>query len=198
MANKPAPDQNNNDDLIVGFSNFESQKFVLIDDNSLRVKPTIGSLAFCALFVFLGFVMIAFWGAGKSGALDDTDSGGLLLFGFIFAAVGLWMYRSGNQQIVANKDVGIAFIESWSPTISLDKEAVIKHFQPNEIMAFQSTSRIVKKETRKRTATYTQYQVNVYTSDETRHNIFVTLKAESAALLGEKLAAIFKVPLRKG
>ena len=196
MKGKPVSTQTNNDELFVGSSNFESQKFVSVDDNTMRIKPTIGALALGALFVLIGLGLVGYWGAAKFGILDDVDATPLLFFGLIFVAVGLLIYRGSNDQIVINRDVGIAFIKSWSPTVTLDRNAVAKHIQPNEILAIQSTSRLVKSHTRKRTTTYTQYQVNLYTSDEKRHNIYVTLKPENAENFGHKLAALFGVPLQ--
>lgn len=79
--------------------------------------------------------------------------------------------------------------------MSKNAKAVDKQIQPNEIVAIQSTSRVVETLNRKRKKTFVQHQVNVYTSDEKRHNVFVTLKPEHAESFSNKLAELFGVPL---
>lgn len=200
MQDKPVSIQHNDDELLVASSNFESQKFVSVDTDTIRIKPTVGSLVFGAVFALMGLGLVAYWGAATFGILDSTGLTPLLFVGLIFVVVGLLIYRSSNKQVVINRVVGVAFINSWSPTGSLDKSAVTKHFQPNEIVGIQGASRLVERHKRKRnrtrTPTYVQYQVNLHTSDKKRHNIFVTLKPENAQDLGNKIAALFSVPLK--
>ncbi len=193
-------EQHNDDELFVGSSNFESLKFVSVDNDTIRIKPTIGSLAFGFLFALIGLGLVAYWGAATFGSLDDTDVTLLLIFGLIFVAVGLLIYRGSNKQVVINKEVGVAFTKSWSPAGSLDSSAVSKHIQPNEIVAIQGASRLVETHKRKgnrhRSNNYVQHQVNLCTSDKKRHNVFVTLKPENAEILVNKLATLFSVPLK--
>ena len=194
--------QNNKDEPFVGSSNFESQKVVLVDNDTLRINPTIGSLGFGALFALIGLGLVGFWAAATFGSLDDSGGALMLIVGLAFVAVGLLIYRGSNKQVVINKEVGVAFIKSWSPAGSLDRSAVIKHLEPDEIVAIQSTSRVVESRNRKnrktRKTAYTQHQVNILTSDEKRHNVFVTLKPENADNVANSLAALFNLPLRNG
>lgn len=193
-------EKHNDDELFVGSSNFESLKVVSVDNDTIRINPTIGSLAFGALFALIGLGLVAYWGGATFGILDDTGVTLLLIFGLLFVAVGVLIYRGSNKQVVINREVGVAFIKSWSPAGSLDSSAVSKHIKPNEIVAIQGASRLVESHKRKgnrnRSNSYVQHQVNLFTSDKKRHNVYVTLKPENAENLGSKLAALFSVPLK--
>lgn len=195
MEDNAVPTQSNDDGLFAGSSNYEIQKFVVDDSNSMRIKPTIASLAAGVTFTLMALGLIGYWGAAKFGFLNDTVDIPVLIGGLIFLALGLMFYRGNNEQIVIDKEAGLAFIRSWSPTVSLNTKAVSKQIKPDEIVAIQRTSRVVETLNRKRKKKFVQHQVNVYTSDEKRHHVFVTLKPENAENFGNKLAEFFGVPL---
>lgn len=184
--------------LSISSANFESRKFRSIDDNTLHVSPTVGSLAFSLIFLLLGLGLAGLWIAGMFTSFDGPGWMPALLVGLLFFVVGLATYHKSNEQVIINRDVGIAFMRSWHPSPPLDMASVSKHLQANEIIAVQTISRIVRHRTNrsKRSSTFTEYQVNLYTSEDDRQNVFVTLKAERAAQFANQLAQMFSVPLR--
>lgn len=183
--------------LQVASSNFETRRIESVNNDTLRIKPTIGSLAFSLLFVFLGLVLGGLWAASTFTTFEGPGSFPLLLIGVLFLVAGLGIYRSSNEQVLVNRDVGVAFMRSWHPSISLETTSVYKHVEPQDITAIQTISRVVKHRSNrnKRQSTYTEYQVNLCTSDGTRHNAFITLEADKARTLGDQLAQMFSVPL---
>lgn len=185
--------------LLVDSTNFESRKVLRDNKETLRIKPTFTSLAFSLLFLALGIIMIGFYLASTFTSFDGPGSVPLMLIGVLFAAAGLITYYSSNEQLVINSEVGVVFMQSWNPSVSLDLTSVKKHIEKQDIVAIQTISRVVKRRSNRntRSATYTEYQVNLCVSDSKRHNLFVTLKSEKADNLANDLVQIFNVPLRK-
>lgn len=183
--------------LLVASSNFESRRVQAVDNDTLRIKPTVISLAFCLVFIVLGLGLAGLWAANTFTSFAGPGSIPLLFIGVLFLAAGLGIYHSNNEQLVINRDAGVAFVKSWHPSASLDKTSLFKHIQSQDIMAIQTISRVVKHRSSKskRRSTYTEYQVNLCTLDAERHNVFITLKSEKAKDLGNKLAQMFGVPL---
>lgn len=181
--------------LVVASSNFESRSVHIINDETLRIKPTVASLAFSFVFVLLGLGLAVLWGLSTFTDFDGPGSVPLLLIGVLFAAAGLGSYYSSNEQLVINREAGVAFIRSWRPSASPDTSLMSKHIKVADISAIQTISRTVKHRSSKRRNSYTEYQVNVCVGDEERHNVFITLKQEKAEELGRRLSTLFGVSL---
>lgn len=183
--------------LPVASYNFESRKIQIIDEDTLRITPSAMALAFCLMFVLPGVVLVGLWVSATFTTFDGPGSFPMLLLGVLFSAAGLGFYYSINEQAVVNRETGIAFIRSWHPAVSLDASHVFRHIQPQDISYIQTVSRMVKHRSNRsrRRSRYTEYQVNVCLTDDERHNLFSTLKAEKADETGQRIAAIFKVPL---
>jgi len=184
--------------LPVSSASFETRKVQIVDEQTLRIKPTLRSLAFSLLFILLGLGLAGFWAASTFSTFDGPGSIPLLLIGVLFAATGFWSYRSGNEQVLIHHDTGAAFIRSWRPTMPLDTAALFKHIKAQDITAIQMISHDVKFRSNrsKRSNSYTEYQVNLCTADGERHNVFITLKSDNSETLGKVLASLFNVPLR--
>ncbi len=183
--------------MLVASSNFESRKIQPVDNDTLRIKPTIISLAFSLVFIVLGLGLAGLWAARTFTSFDGPGSIPLLLIGVLFVAAGLATYHSSNEQLVINRDAGVAFLRSWHPSVSLEKTSLFRHIQSQDIIAIQTVSRVVKHRSSKnrRRNSYTEYQVNLCTSGAERHNVFITLKQEKAKELGNQLVQLFDVPL---
>ena len=197
MSDVSAAQTTNDEPLPVASQNFESRKIQIIDDVTLRIKPSLMALAFCLMFALPGVVLIGLWVATSFTAFDGPGSFPMLLIGMLFTAAGLGFYYSSNEQIVVNREAGVAFIRSWHPSVSLDASSVFRHIQPHEISAIQTLSRVVKHRTNrsKRRSRFTEYQVNVCLIDGERHNLLTTLKAEKSDKTGQRMATIFNVPM---
>lgn len=126
--------------------------------------------------------------------------------GIAFAAIGLGFYRSSNKQLIVNRETGVAFVQSWSPSVPLNTKSMFRHILPQKIGAIQLISRVMTRTStnrsrgghrrgRKTSKSYTEYQVNLYTSDDERHNAFITLKFEKAEKVGLLMAQILEVQL---
>ncbi len=192
--------------LSVVSANFETRKFELIDDHTLRIRPTIGSLAFSLIFFLTGAGLIVFWAANTFWSLGESNSIFLLLGGILFAALGVASYRNSNQQLVINRETGAAFVRCWWPSAPLDTQSLFRHVLPAEIAAVQLVSKVVTRTStnrirsgrqygRKTRSSYTEFQVNVCTSHDERFNAFITLRSEKAKKVGELMAQILQVRL---
>jgi hypothetical protein len=184
--------------LAVDSSHFESRKIQTIDSGTLLIKPTIAALAFSLLFVFLGLAVAAVWAASTMTSFEGPDSIPLLLIGVLFIVAGLGTYYSSNEQLLINHDTGAGFIRSWHPAVSSDNASTYKQLLAQDIVAIQTVSRPVKRRSNRstRSNSYTEYQVNLCTTDNERHNAFKTLKAENADNLASQLALMFGIPIR--
>lgn len=187
-------------------SNFESHKFKQINEQTLRIQPSIGSLLFSLVIFLIGAVLISVWAASAFSSLKGSNSIFLLLAGIAFAALGLGSYRSSNEQLIVNRETGAIFIRSWWPSVPLNTKSMFRHILPQDVNAIQLVSKVVTKTTtnrsrsghqsgRKTTKSYTEFQVNLCTSDDERHNAIVTLKFEKAEKVGVLLAQILKAQL---
>lgn len=183
--------------LTLASANFETRKIQRIGDDTLQIKPTIGSLAFSLLFVVVGMVLVGLWFASTFASFNGPGSIPLSLIGLVFCAAGLGFYYSGNEQLVINRETGVAYLQSWRPSIPLRTAALTKRIEAKDIITIQRISRVVKRRTNKsrRLNSYTEYQINLCTSDGERHNVIQSLKLEKADELGHQLAEIFGVPL---
>ena len=192
--------------LSVPSSNFESHKFKQIDEHTLRIQPTIGSLAFCLLFFLIGCGMVLFWIASAFSSFDGANSVILLLVGLLFTGFGLALYRKSNEQLIINRKTGAAFIRSWLPSVPLNTRSLFRHVLPTEIRAIQLVARVVsgnstnrsksgRQRGRKTTRSYTEFQVNICTTDDERSNALVTLKHDKAEKAGALMAQILDVQL---
>ncbi|MFK7859286.1 MAG: hypothetical protein AB8B64_10705 [Granulosicoccus sp.] len=183
--------------LSVSSSNFETRRVQFVNKETLLIRPSIGSLAFSGLFIMLGVGLAGFWVTSTFTAFEGPGSVPLLLIGVLFVAAGLWTYYGSNEQLVFNRTTGAAFIRSWRPSVPLDTTFVFRHIPSQDIIAIQTISRVVKHRTNRsrRSSSYTEYQVNVCTSDHERHNALVTLKSKKAEALGVRLSQMFSVPL---
>lgn len=184
--------------LLVESANFESRKFHRIDDDTLRIKPTITSRAFSLLFVVLGLILIGLYAFNTFTAFDGPGSIPLMLIGVMFSAAGLASYYSSNTQLVVNRQIGVAFVQSWRLSVPLDTRFVKRQVGVQDIIGIQTVSRVVKHRSNRNTrlSSYTEYQVNLCTSNTERQNLFITLKSEKADELANQLIDIFNVPLR--
>lgn len=181
--------------LVLPSASFETQRFTLVDDVTLRVRPSIPSQAFSLLFTIAGIGLLGLWGVSAFTAFEGTNSFLLPLIGAVFMAVGVFTYRQDNTQLIINRDTGAAFVRSWWPSVPLDTRTLYLHIKPDDIVAIQTVSRTVEsRPSRKgKVSRYTQIQVNLRTRDNQRHNAFVTLKAERANDLATHLARILNV-----
>jgi hypothetical protein len=107
--------------LLVTSSNFESRRIQPVNNDTLRIKPTVVSLAFSLVFIILGLVLAGLWAANTFTSFDGPGSIPLLFIGVLFVVAGLGIYHSNNEQLVINRDAGVAFVRSWSLSVSLDK-----------------------------------------------------------------------------
>ena len=183
--------------LTLSSANFETRKIQHVGDDTLRIKPTIGSMAFSLLFVVVGMGLIGLWFANTFTSFNCPGSIPLSLIGLVFCAAGLGLYYSGNEQLVINRETGVAYLQSWRPSVPLNTAALSKHIEAKDIFTIQYVSRVVKRRSNKsrRLNSYTEYQINLCTSDGERHNVIQTLKLEKAEELGHQLARVFGVPL---
>lgn len=97
------PTENNDDGLFAGSSAYEIQQFVVVDSNTMRIKPTIASIAGGATFTLMALGLIGYWCAAKFGFIKSTVSTPVLVFALIFLAFGLAFYRGNNGQVVIDK-----------------------------------------------------------------------------------------------
>jgi len=194
------------DALALPSANFESRKFRQINEHTLRIQPSIGSLAFSLLFVLIGVGLIVFWMSSTFSSFDSNGSVFVLLGGILFAGIGMAFYRISNQQVVVHRETGVAFIRSWWPSAPLNTQSMFRHIEPQELASVQLVSRVVTRTSRNRsrsghqrgrqsTRSYTEFQVNLCTSDNERHNAFITLKSDKAKAVGKLIAQILDVPL---
>lgn len=184
--------------LPVASYNFESRKIQVIDEVTIRIKPSVFALVFCLLFALPGIAMVLLWMATTFTIFDGPGSFPMLLLGLLFTAAGVGFYYSINEQAILNRESGIAFIRSWRPSVSINTNAVFRRIEPQEISAIQTVSRVVRHRSNRsmQRSRYTEYQVNVCLVDDERENLFITLKAEKSEKTAKRMAAIFQVPLR--
>ena len=184
--------------LPVETSHFESRKIQPADDGSLLIKPTIAALAYGLLFVLLGLAIGALWSISRFTSFEGPDSSPLLLIVALFLVAGLATYFSNNEQVLINHSDGVKFIRSWRPAVSAQESSHYKLVPAQDIVAIQTVSRFIKRRSNrgKRNGSYTEYQVNLCTQDNLRHNVFITLKPESAEQLAQRIALLFNVPVR--
>ncbi|MFK7855460.1 MAG: hypothetical protein AB8B79_15160 [Granulosicoccus sp.] len=187
--------------LSVTASNFETLKFTQVDEHTIQIKPTIACLLFNLVFLSIGLGLVGVWAVSTFSAFDGSNSLFLLFIGALFAALGLFLYRTSNKQVIINRETGIAYVRSWLPSVPLNTQTMYKHILPSQVEAVQLVSREVqqssrssRKNTRRTNSSYTQFQVNCCTDDE-RSNVLVTLKEEKARTLGSSMSQIFDVPL---
>ena len=183
--------------LTLSSANFETRKIQHVSDDTLRIKPTIGALAYSLLFFVLGLILVGLWVANTFSSFNGPGSIPLSLIGLVFSAAGLGLYYSGNEQLIINRAKGVAYLQSWRPSVPLDTAALTKHIEAKDIISIQRVSRVVKRRTNRsrRLNSHTEYQINMCTSDGERHNVIQTLKLENADELGHLLAEMFGVPL---
>lgn len=187
--------------LSVTASNFETLKFTQADEHTIQIKPTVACVMFNLVFLSIGLGLVVLWAVSTFSAFDGSNSLFLLFIGALFAAVGLFLYRTSNVQVIINRETGIAYVRSWLPSVPLNTQTMYKHILPSQVEAIQLVSREVqqssrssRKHTPRTHSSYTQFQVNCCTDDE-RSNVLVTLKEEKARTLGSSLSQIFDVPL---
>ena len=184
--------------LDVKSANFEKRKVQRINEETLHIKPSTTSLAHSLVFVLLGLIIGGLYLVSEFTAFDGPASVPLVLLGVLFLVTGLGTYYDGNEQLVISRETGVAFIRSLYPSASAKPTAVKKHVKPQDIIAIQTISRLVKNRTNKsaRLASYTEYQVNLCLLDNERCNVFVTRKVQKAEDLAYELAQLFDVPLK--
>jgi len=187
--------------LSVTASNFETLKVTQVDEHTIQIKPTIASLIFNLVFLSIGLGLIVLWAVSAFSAFDGSNSIFLLFIGAVFAAMGLFLYRTSNEQVIINRETGIAYVRSWLPSVPLNTQTMYKHILPSQVEAIQLVSRKVqqssrssRKRKRRTHSSYIQFQVNCCTDNE-RTNVLVTLKQEKARTLGSSMSQIFEVPL---
>lgn len=188
-----------NSALPLATANFETREIDQIDELTMRIKPSIGSLAFGLLLFILGIGLTVFWGA-KYITPSVSHPMYLLAMGILFTVLGIILYRRSNEQVIINSEIGTAFIQNWLPSVPKNTESMSQHYLPKDTKAIQMVSKVVKyhsggKTTPIKQKKYTEYQVNICTIEDERVNLFVTLNSAKAIRAGTSIAQILKVEL---
>lgn len=183
--------------LKVASTNFESRRIQRLNENMLCVKPTLLSLAYSGVFVFLGCVLVGLWGAQILTTFEGPGSLPLAFIGLLFISAGMGIYYTHNEQVLVARDQGVQFRRSWRLGNISDNGPSYKTIDIRYIEKIQLLSHSVKHRTNrnKRRSTYVEFQVNVCCAEQDRYNLFITKKSDQAEKFANQVSALLDVPL---
>jgi hypothetical protein len=151
-------------------SNFRSHKLVEVNPSRLEYFPTLQSQLFSFTFIGAGLAipLFALMGGMNFGEEDTLKLVGfMVLFGVVFAGVGILTLRKNKIPIVLDKVTGRCWKGRKGPDQKpelMDSDLVPRL---NEIHAIQLLSQYVRSDKK----SYYLYELNIVMNDGKRHNI---------------------------
>jgi hypothetical protein len=153
-----------------GGSNFRTHKFYSGGANQVGFKATLGAKIFSGIFSVVGIGVIVFPLVNKidSGApLLEWETLFFIIFGSIFAGVGIYMFRSYSKPIIFDKMVGY-FWKGWTkPERYKSDKKIPGSVRLDDIHALQLVSEYIRGDKKN----YYSYELNLVTHDGKRHNV---------------------------
>jgi hypothetical protein len=177
-----------------GGSNFKTHKLVEINFQRVEFKPTIFTIFFSLIFFTAGI------GIAMSFGINNLKQGPTfirfeylfpLLFGLVFASIGVFLFMFFSKPIVFDKTFGYFWKGRKEPAQIYDQGRKKKSVLLSEIHALQIISEYVS--TSKNS--YRSYELNLVLSDGSRVNVIDHGKLESIRDDAQKLSAFLGVTI---
>lgn len=147
------------DPLKGGGANFKTRRLVAVDTSRLEFPATWGVRLFGAVFTIAGLAASA--GAAAAGMWP------FILFGLVFVAVGVALWRYGTTPVVFDRRQD-AFWRGRTAPNEVRNRAELKHYAPlGDIHALQ----IVREYVSSKNGSYSSYELNLVLEDGRRLNV---------------------------
>lgn len=187
-TNHPIDSQTSWAPLTSGGSSFKTHKLKEIDSDRVEFRSTIGARFFAMIFGGIGLAasiggLIALFASG----VNNLPIGiGLTLFGGIFAAVGIHLYRKFDKPIIFDLSDGL-FWRGKHPNFLDAEEKSYAWCKTEEITGIQ----ILQKRVKHDKSSYYSYEINLILEDAGRRQVVdhghLTQISKDALQLGEFL-----------
>lgn len=155
--------------LVRGGASFRTHKIVSSDAHRLEIKPTLGSILFCLLFVLIGAGMMIGFGVHLGMNWGDFEKESLLILvvGTIFFCAGLALLKTSLKPATFDRRTGV-FRKGAAKTDGRSPNETDKNTTPlNRVHAIQ----IVSEYCRGDKSSYTSYEINLVLGDGERVNV---------------------------
>jgi hypothetical protein len=162
---------------------------VEISPSVYQYQLSFGGLAFIGVFSLIGIVVLLI---GSFMFLKGNNAGiFLFLFGAVFAAVSLFMYRSMGMKRVFDGNLDIYWVGNKQPKFSGQQKNSNHIIYFSEIHAIQ----ILSERVRSKNGSYRSYELNLVMKDGSRCNVIDHGGYAQIALDAEVLAQLMSVPV---
>jgi hypothetical protein len=143
-----------------GGANFRTHKLIQIDFSRVEFQASVGAKIFYSIFLVMGLALAAAFGLADRS--EDTVIP--VLFGLMFAAIGILLMYSGTTPIVFDKTQGYFWKGRKSPQDVVDFRTLKKAAPLDQIHALQLVAEYV----RGNKTSYYSYELNLVLEDARR------------------------------
>jgi len=156
--------------MVHGGTNFRSHKLVEVSPHRIEFQATIGACLFAWMFLLVG-VGVAIAGVRKLGEPHEVESYMLMVFGLIFAGVGLYLDRRFRRPIVVDMDA----MMFWRGRMPQTREEIDRREDAvalEQVHAIQIISEYVRREnSRGMNSFYYSHELNFVLHDGRRIHV---------------------------
>lgn len=175
-----------------GGANFKTHTFKLVDTHRAVFGATIGARLFAMVFGSVGFVvaivgLIILFASSAHTLLVGL---GLMVFGSVFAGIGIYLYRTYDKAIVFDLSDGL-FWRGKRPNLSDSEQKPDTWCRIAEIVGIQVLRERVKGDK----SSYFSYEINLVLEDASRRHVVDHGSLKQVSLDAQHLGEFLQVPV---
>ncbi len=175
-----------------GGANFKTHHLESVSHDRVVFASTAGARLFAGAFGFIGFIVMVI-GLFMLAGTDLMPALIMAPFGALFLAVGIWMYRTFDEDIIFDRTDGL-FWKKHRPDFSGGQEPEGVWCRIDDIAAIQLlTERVSSKN-----GSYESYELNLVLQDGRRINVVDHGSTEQIDRDATKLGEFLGVPVWDG
>jgi hypothetical protein len=178
--------------LVNGGANFKTHKLVQVYANRYEFRTGIGMKLFASFFSFMGltFALVAVGASINQEGFPVAAGIFMALFGLLFFAVGIGIYRFSSTPRVFDKDIGFYWKGRTDPNLMINPE-----YQNCTKLSNIHAVQIIAERVRGNKNSYTSYEFNLILKDGKRINAVDHGNYEAVKQDAETIASFLNIPL---
>ncbi len=171
-----------------GGANFKTHKLVEVSSQRMEYKASVGNIIFGSIFLLAGIGI-------SSIIFFQVFSIWLLLFGLVFAAVGVFILKSALNPIVFDKSEGFFWKGKKTPSMIADINELKVAAKLEDIYGLQVIKEYVKSSNKGRDTSYYSYEINLILNSGERLNVVDYGNANAILEDASKISKFLKKPV---
>lgn len=171
-----------------GGANFKTHKLVEVSSQRMEYKASVGNIIFGSIFLLAGIGI-------SSIIFFQVFSIWLLLFGLVFAAVGVFILKSALNPIVFDKSEGFFWKGKKTPSMVADINELKVAAKLEDIYGLQVIKEYVKSSNKGRDTSYYSYEINLILNSGERLNVVDYGNANAILEDASKISKFLKKPV---